>query len=538
MRHLSALVLLAVLTACPPPAPTLDGGEDAGEMTGGGSGGGGGSTGGGGGGGGFITEVPARYDAGTAELATFCDAWATALCHRETECAFLDPAQQATCRARAKHECAGWARRVDAGVFGFDAGAATGCLDLVGNRSCVQGRAFAGSALVFDLASDCPALLEGIGTASTPCELAADCAAGFTCTATLSTCGNCRALPALGEACDPSTAPCHRAYCAEAGDGGRACVSWGQVGAPCTLSTQCDPDTTRGCSTDLGDAGARTCLQKSADGAPCVGDTACASGFCNNAQLADAGPRRCGFIALGQACGLAGDCGPTAFCDGLTARTLGTCTPRLALGSACRIQRGADRFDGCPEGSACFDGTCTRTNQDQLTGEPCRDGVLDCVRGTYCPSLPGDGGYAVCVTQYAAGTACTSSAQCRPGLRCTNNTCEPLAAPGERCFATQQCKDLLTCPLVDAGLGFFACTPLVAPGGSCAASGSSCASGPDLGTEGHCLRDGGTLICVEPLAADERCAGGTDCASGRCLTEDGGAVLPPETGLCQAACLP
>ncbi|HEY0881867.1 MAG TPA: Dickkopf N-terminal cysteine-rich domain-containing protein [Archangium sp.] len=536
MRHLTVLVLLAALSACPPPALTPDGGEDAGEMTGGG--GGGGTTGGGTGtgGGGFITEVPPRYDAGTTGLATFCDDWATALCARDTTCEFLAPAQTATCLARAKSACAAFPRRVDAGVFTFDASAAARCLDLVGNRSCVQGRAFAGASLVFDLASDCPALFDGTGTANVPCELAADCASGFTCTATLSSCGACRALPAVGERCEPTSAPCHRAFCADEGDGGRTCVAWAPVGALCTLSAQCDPDTTRGCASMLDDAGVRTCEPKFPDGTACLGDTFCTSGFCNNAHLADAGPRRCGFIALGQACGLAGDCGPAAFCDGLTARTPGTCTARLALGSACRIQRSADRFDGCPEGSACFDGTCTRTNQDQLTGKQCRDGVLDCVRGTFCPSLPGDGGYAVCVTQYAAGTACTSSAQCRPGLRCTNNTCEPLAAPGERCFATQQCKDLLTCPLVDAGLGFFACTPLVAPGGSCTASGSTCASGPDLGEDGLCSRDGGR--CVAPLSLDEPCTGGTECASGRCLTEDGGAVLPPATGLCQPACGP
>jgi hypothetical protein len=278
----------------------------------------------------------------------------------------------------------------------------------------------------------------------------------------------------------------------------------------------------------------RVCLAKDPDGTPCGSDSVCAAGYCNNAPRADAGVRRCGFIPVGQACGLVGDCGPAAFCDGLTSRAVGTCAPRLALGAPCRIQRSADLSDGCPEGAACFDGTCKRPRADQLTGQQCRDVLLDCVRGAWCPQLPADGGYPSCLAQRDVGEACTSSTQCQPGLRCTNNACERLSAAGERCFAGQQCKDLLTCPLVDAGLGFFACAPLVAPGGSCTASGTSCGAGVDLGQVGLCV--GGT--CATLLGVDETCTSGTQCFSGRCLSEDGGVVVPPSMGRCNPSCLP
>jgi len=75
-----------------------------GAATGGGDPAGGGAATGGGsatGGGGGVT------DAGTSmALAAFCDGWAQAYCDRESRCLFLDAAQNATCLARVKSNCA------------------------------------------------------------------------------------------------------------------------------------------------------------------------------------------------------------------------------------------------------------------------------------------------------------------------------------------------------------------------------------------------------------------------------------------------
>ncbi len=481
-------------------------------------------------------------DAGArVELQFFCDLMAEAVCARERWCNFLDPAQGPTCLARAGRECSLWQRAVTAGVHPYVPEQGAACISATAQRSCALGRGFAGGALLLGLENGPPAcapLLVGVGGPGTPCALDAECAAGLTCKGVGVACRTCTPQRTLGEACDPVTSPCFTGRCATVDDGGAQCVPYVDIGGACPFDAACNPVTAKGCGPSPGDGGARACVAKDSDGTPCLLPEVCAAGYCNSGHRTDAGARTCGFIAPGRPCGAVGDCGPEAFCSGLGATTPGVCTARIAWGASCTIQRFADVHDGCADGGACFDGTCRGRGQQAL-GRQCREPATDCVRGAWCPALPLDGGYPTCQPQGFLGEACTASAQCQPGLRCTNNRCELLGSAGMPCFATQQCKDLLFCPLADAGLGFFPCTPLLSPGSDCSASGALCGSGPDNADDGLCVRDGGRgATCQGLQPPGGPCSAHVQCNSGRCLQEDGGFVFPPTVGVCQPSCLP
>jgi hypothetical protein len=282
----------------------------------------------------------------------------------------------------------------------------------------------------------------------------------------------------------------------------------------------------------------RTCLAKDPDGTPCFMGQTCTSNYCNNGNRTDAGVRTCGTIATGSPCAGQADCAADAFCDGLTGTGTGICTTRIALGAACTIQRTADPNDGCASGGLCFDGTCKPRQNQQQVGQNCRTTALDCAQGGWCPNLPNDAGYPLCTAQGMMGAMCGGSAECGLGLRCSNGTCQPLGSAGAACTTPQQCKATLTCPQVDAGMGFFACTPLVSPGGDCTANGTTCASGVDNGQGGFCARDAGFGECFAPLPVGGDCGANAQCASGRCLLGDGGVVIPPARGLCVTSCIP
>ncbi|MDP2269223.1 MAG: hypothetical protein Q8K32_00750 [Archangium sp.] len=540
------LLLLIIHAGCPSPIVGKDAGNEVGGGQGGGiaaGGAGGGEAVGGGGGGGESTGGGGGsltpFDAGTTiDLAQFCDAWADAYCDRESACGFLDAAQGMTCVARLKDLCSTWQRQVTAGVYGYEATEGAACVNATGNYNCTIGRGISGAQINFSFGAGpaaCDPLLTGIGIAGTPCTATADCAVGFTCEGSGTACRVCTAIPTVGQAC---TGTCFNSTCRAAGDGGTACVAWPQVGELCTGFGSCDPVTTRGCAPAPTDGGARLCLAKDTDGTACGMNQNCQSNYCNSGNRTDAGVRTCGPIATGRPCGSQADCEPTAYCDGFTAATIGVCTARITLGAACTIQRVADPNDGCVDGGQCFDGTCKpRQNQQQL-GQQCRTTAADCAPGGWCPNLPNDGGYPLCLAQGTAGAMCGATTACLTGLRCFNNACTPLLGAGEPCFTAQTCKDLLTCPLVDAGMGFFACTPLVSVGGNCTTTGLTCASGVDNGQGGFCARDGGTGTCSELLSLGGDCGANAQCASGRCLREDAGVVLANARGLCQAPCVP
>lgn len=565
-----ALAVLSVLGACPTPVVGVD--PDAGETntnttlddagaTGGGGGGGGGGTlddGGSTGGGGVPDAGPdaGPTDAGTAptdagtfvDANQFCDLWAAAYCDREARCLFLDSAQNTTCLARVKDACATYQRFVTAGVYRYDTAVGAACINATGNLACAVGRGFTGGALNFDLGQGpaaCDPLLVGVGVAGTPCTSTADCAAGFTCPAAngSTACRACTAIPSIGQVCNPVlNTPCFNASCRSAGDGGNECFAYALAGQPCTATSQCDPATTTSCGPLPSDGGARLCVSKETDGITCASSATCLTGYCNAGNRTDAGVRTCGTVADGRACGSANDCVSGSFCEGLVVNSRpGTCRPRLALGAPCTITRAGDGNDGCAEGGACFDGVCKPRANLQQVGQQCRSTTADCANGGYCPNLPNDGGYPSCLAQGLAGANCGSSAECQPGLRCTNNTCQPLSSAGQPCLAAQQCKGALSCPLVDAGLGFFACTPLASPGSDCSVSGITCASGVDNGQGGFCARDGGFTgpgTCSAPLMVGGDCGSNAQCASGRCLTADGGAVGLNTRGTCATPCVP
>ncbi len=571
VRRLLGCACLALLTACPLPQVGFDdagagggGGEVAagggtgtggGDAVGGGAGtldpdggaGGGTAAGGGNGtGGGNSTGGGAgRFDAGTSlDEALFCDAWAQAYCDREARCLTLDPAQNSTCLARVKDACATWHRQVTAGVFHYDPAIGAACVGATANSSCAAGRGFTGGALAQGFGNGpvaCDALVVGAGPAGTPCTSTADCAAGLNCPAMgFGACRVCVALPTVGQLCNPGGTGCFNAACRGAGDGGNECFAWLQSNEVCSGTGQCDPATTRGCALQPADGGVRLCVGKDPDGIACTAGTACLGGYCNAGNLTDAGVRTCGTVADGTPCGATADCAPTSFCSGLGAARPGVCSARLALGATCSIWR-ADPNDGCVSGAGCFDGVCKPRENQQAVGQQCRATLTDCAMGAYCPNLPTDGGYPSCLAQGGTGAACGNSPECQPGLRCTNNTCQPLAGAGQQCFAAQQCKATLTCPLGDAGLGFYACAPVASPGADCAVSGVVCASGVDDGQGGFCLRDAGVNTgpgtCSAPLGLGADCGSSAQCASARCLQVDGG-TLGAGRGVCQPSCLP
>lgn len=562
--------VLSLTTACPTPIAADDAGGSGGggdavgggggggsTATGGGAGGGaadgggaggGGVTGGGGGGGvtggggGSTTGGGSGSDAGTTlDLTQFCDAWATAYCDREAACLFLDTAQGMTCVARVKDTCSAWQRRVAAGIYRYDSTQGAACVGATRGYSCVQGRGFAGGAMTFDFGNGpgaCDPLLTGVGVAGTPCTATADCAPGFTCAGGGTACRACAAIPTVGQACNLIAGNCFNSACRPATDGGAECVALGMPGQVCTGIGTCDLATTRGCAPTPTDGGMRTCLPKDPDGTACFLDQTCQSNYCNDGNRTDAGARTCGTIMTGSPCGSNTDCAPTAFCNGLTNTAPGVCTLRLALGATCTIQRQADPNDGCADGGLCLDGTCKPRQNQQAVGQSCRSTALDCAPGGWCPNLPNDAGYPLCTAQGLAGAMCGNSAECQAGLRCGNNTCTALASAGQRCTGQNQCKDTLTCPQVDAGMGFFACTPLVSVGGDCTVNGTTCASGTDNGQAAFCGRDGGTGSCFALLSVGADCGANGQCASGRCLRDDAGVVMAPARGLCQPPCVP
>lgn len=524
-------VLLILLSGCLKPITPDDAGSEVGGGGGGSiaAGGGGGSEAIGGGGG---TITP--FDAGTTiDLSQFCDTWANGYCDREAACGFLDAAQGMTCVARLKEFCNTWHRQVTAGVYRYEPTQGAACVNAMGNFNCSFGRGISGAQINFSFGSGpaaCDALLTGIGIAGTPCTTTADCAAGFTCEGSGTACRVCTAIPPVGQPCRGT---CFSSACRAEGDGGNVCIAWPQPGELCLGGGACDPETTRGCAPTPTDGGARLCLAKQADGAVCGMNQHCQSDHCNDGNRTDAGVRTCGFIATGRPCGSQTDCEPTAFCEGLT----GLCTTRIGWGNACTIQRVADLNDGCADGGQCFDGTCKPRQNQQQVGQQCRSTASDCMQGAWCPNLPNDGGYPLCLSQSPAGSTCAATISCLTGMRCFNNLCTRLVGAGEPCFSAQQCKDLLTCPLVDAGMGFFACTPLVSVGGNCTTTGLTCGSGVDNGQGGFCGRDGGTGTCFELLALGAGCGANASCASGRCLREDAG-VVSNTRGFCQAPCVP
>jgi hypothetical protein len=447
-----------------------------------------------------------------------------------------------TCLARVKHVCSNWESQTGVGVFSYDSVQGQACVTAMRTFSCAQGRGFTGGAVNFDFGNGPPAcdlLLDGVGVAGTPCNVNADCADGFACSGATNACSTCTALPTAGQACNLILNNCYQSQCRLVSDGGSECGTLAGPNQPCTGFGTCDPATTRGCGPTPTDGGTRTCTPKDPDGATCTFDQTCASNYCNDGNRTDAGQRTCGTIATGRPCGSQTDCGPTAFCDGLTNTAPGVCTARLTLGTTCRIQRQADPNDGCADAGACFESICKPRVNQQMVGEQCRSTTLDCTLGSWCPALPNDGGYPLCRAGSMAGTMCGSSAECAPGLRCTNNTCQPLGSAGQACTSTQGCKDTLTCPQVDAGMGFFACTPLVSPGGDCSAAGTTCASGTDNGEGGFCARDaGGVGTCYALLMTGADCGFNNECESNRCLRADGGMAVPANRGTCQAPCVP
>lgn len=483
-----AAVLVATLSGCNcTPAPTPDGGEDAGTDAGRSDAGADGGQ-----------EDAGEPDGGIGE-AVFCPTLAQARCDRELDCDLLDLAQLPTCVARLTAACRDDFRRVDAGAATFDPPAAATCLAALPAWRCIQGPLSLPDACAFHRVFD-PA-----GQPGTACVDSGDCVQGF-CFGTASECRTCRDFAGLSQPCSTTDKRCD------------------------PLAQYCPPASIP-----------RTCAALLADGAPCGSSLECATAWCNySADVPDAGPDRCGRLPLDAGCGDPSDCVPGAWCRGYawsgSAVTPGTCAPRLALGAPCA---NLPDDDGCLEPATCLGGTCAAPAPYSLdAGAECET-LSHCQEPLYCrgyEALQPDGGRSLrsgtCAPRLGPGAACSFTTyvdtDCGEGATCgASGRCVLRGSADAGCQARYECRDFLACPNSTAR-----CAPYLALGQPCdsAPTAAPCADGycgeaaPDAGTT--CLGPRPTGAACSPTAP-------ATCASGRCFAADGGAAAT-----CQAACLP
>lgn len=391
MRRLSALLVLALIAACPPVMMTPDAGavvpmEDAGEVE---------------------PEVDAgrqRYDAGapdagftTASVSTWCRTKALAACLRQVRCLSVSEAALTDCVARTADTCdqVAFTTATDAGRLVFDATRAVTCLNAFAEGSCALEPPV------------CASVFSGRVAVDGGCVTTAECGPDSFCDIYTGTCPyRCRAYGRLNDACDffrqcDPTLACYRA------DGGTSetCQPIKPAGAPCVDFDECGPS--GACITGQ-------CVGRRADaGQPCGVRSSypfCAEEFfCRQDPPAmegeDPPPGTCQRRAgLNGTCTGTGTCLPSLRCS--TVITTGTCLARARRGELC------GSYADCEDGLFC-------SNVSQR-----------------CEPFPGDGG--------DCGYTTGSSGRCRAGFFCQyfssdERRCLARRAAGEDCDYDQMC---------------------------------------------------------------------------------------------------
>lgn len=123
------------------------------------------------------------------------------------------------------------------------------------------------------------------------------------------------------------------------------------------------------------------------------------------------------------------------------------------------------------------------------------------------------------VAGLGVGEACTADHQCRPGLSCTDGTCQPAHSTeeGGDCVISAECLD-----------GLFCFDGVCAPAGT-GTDGDECVTDADCASGFRCDLQGFGAVCVPEGMTDlgGECTVSTDCFGGLACVEGVCAQLPP-----------
>lgn len=229
----------------------------------------------------------------------------------------------------------------------------------------------------------CPAAFVGSLPRGAPCSISTECEPGLTCE--LDAClGTCQPKPLDGQ---PSRAPgdCAGGSAAKQADGGWLCAPPVPLGGSCTIGGVPQP-CVEGAFCRLG-----TCVPPLANQAPCSSDDRCGQGlFCNGVRCVPLGKEgeSCGVCLFGLEC-VEGRCRALASTAGESCRF--ECrAPAICWGGSCLIRQSAG--GPCSNDTACrqplrclSSGTCGTAG---FVGAPCADvsgsGRFDCEHGLEC----------------------------------------------------------------------------------------------------------------------------------------------------------
>jgi hypothetical protein len=173
--------------------------------------------------------------------------------------------------------------------------------------------------------------------------------------------------------------------------------------------------------------------------------------------------------------------------------------------------------DGCADGTACVASLAGRVCAPITAtgnGHACDGVARTCAAGLGC-----DPERAVCLPLGSRGDPCSSSDACDRPYACVLGQCIDPQPAGSRCSASRDCAPGLTC----AGQGGRRVPTCVAPvwaspGASCDDA-SPCLVGACSGNPGTCprvLADDATCVAFDSAAT---CASYSACMDGRCAVE-------------------
>jgi hypothetical protein len=258
--------------------------------------------------------------------------------------------------------------------------------------------------------------------------------------------------------------------------------------ATCNAAGDCAPDTLD-CTPFLCDAKAVACTTTCVKDADCATGAHCSDGACaksgNGTACKDAVECTSGFCADGYCCDKACS-GQCEACDG--SGTEGTCKP--VSGDPANGRKPCDGSGPCAGScTGTFGDSCDYPHNDEVcnTGGTCTDGMETasrCNGSGLCVETPRDCAPFACDAE-ACRTSCTKDGDCTPGVHCDENgQCTPGIA--------------LTC------------------------SGDDAVSLVDGGVHGCGAYKCVNTACNTSCKADDDCAGGASCKSGKCEASDSG----------------
>ncbi|MBL8951474.1 MAG: matrixin family metalloprotease [Myxococcaceae bacterium] len=266
-------------------------------------------------------------------------------------------------------------------------------------------------------------------------------------------------------------------------------------------------------------------------GNPCTSQSQCTGGLVCRGL-----PGSMGKICTIDCTSSAGACATVAPLTCRTADTGSACLPPPASSDYCKH---------CLDGPECSTGRCVGVGVHSWCTNSC-SAQSPCPAGSVCLSestgMPcGATGACVCAPQpingaYRCPGQCTgSTCGMTPGFKCTNTTCEPATAEGDRCELHGVCDNCLLC--VGSSSTYFCrrCCGGNGGGGACnQCTNMTCAAAQTCtalsGTnDGVCLPSMGADVC-QACGAGTTCLNGNTCIGGVCH----GSCNPATPGACPA----